>query len=123
MGTSSCLRLDVCEQPKVVHLRSTADNLKPPRMRCRPRRRSTLDQVYKQKEESMRSRTAQGAVFDAFLKPNIQQLSAEDFLQMSGRSADEIKKARFVPPKIGEQGFGFFEVETRSKRFEVASCE
>lgn len=71
----------------------------------------------------MKSSTTLGRVFDALKTPNIRRLSAEDYLQLSSTSVDDIKKARFIPPKIGEQGFGFFEVETRTKHFEVVSCE
>lgn len=71
----------------------------------------------------MKSKSLLGATFDAFSTSSTRRLSAEEFLQFASTSADNIKKSRFVPPKVGDQGFGFFEVETKTRHFEVAGCE
>ncbi|MBA1179564.1 hypothetical protein G7008_03520 [Pseudomonas psychrotolerans] len=58
------------------------------------------------------------AVYDAYRAPT-RKVSAEHFVEMTARSRDEIKRVRFVPPKIGSRGFGHFEVETGTPHFEV----
>lgn len=45
------------------------------------------------------------------LKPiKVRRISAERYIKLSAREKDNIERARFVPPRIGSRGFGFFEL-------------
>lgn len=59
------------------------------------------------------------AIYDAY-RSTSRKLSPEGFMELSAKDRDEIKRVRFVPPKIGSHGFGHFEVETSSPHFEVS---
>lgn len=67
----------------------------------------------------MKHRRLVGEALDAVLAARIREMSAEQFVQFSEAHAVEIKNVRFVPPKIGSDGFGVFEVETRTPHYEV----
>ena len=67
----------------------------------------------------MKRRKLMGEALDAVLAARVREMSAEQFVQFSETHAFEIKNVRFVPPKLGSRGFGFFEVETKTPHYEV----
>ncbi|WP_017903571.1 hypothetical protein [Pseudomonas asplenii] len=59
-------------------------------------------------------------LFEAYLVNGRRSMTASQFADFVKTDRDEIKKVRFVPPVIGSEGFGRFDVELNSKHFEVA---
>jgi len=47
-------------------------------------------------------------------------LSPQDFLRAHNSKPESIKTASFVPPRIGQRGFGAFEVEYRHPKLVLA---
>lgn len=48
---------------------------------------------------------------DILVPKKVRQLSAQDYLkEMNAASKRNIKRVRFVPPKIGKEDFGHFEI-------------
>ncbi|MCJ1952427.1 hypothetical protein MUB13_26585 [Pseudomonas aeruginosa] len=56
--------------------------------------------------------------FDA-IPTNRRSFTAEEFVHLSKKERDDIKSVRFIPPKIGSEGFGSFDVELGTAWFEV----
>lgn len=71
----------------------------------------------------MKSSASFSNSYKALKVPNIRQLSAAEFLEFTNTSSNEIKSSKFIPPKLGDKGFGYFEVETKTPYFEVTSFE
>lgn len=59
-------------------------------------------------------------LFEAYLSTGRKSMTATQFADFVKTDRDEIKKVRFVPPTIGSDGFGRFDVELNSKHYEVA---
>lgn len=47
----------------------------------------------------------------AYMPVTRESLEPSEFIAMSESEKKNIKKARFVPPKIGREGYGSFDVE------------
>lgn len=55
------------------------------------------------------------------LTPQVRKiLDASEYVVFIGKQHDNIKSSRFVPPKIGSDNFGFFEVELNLPIYEFA---
>ncbi|QMV65190.1 hypothetical protein VUJ49_09085 [Pseudomonas berkeleyensis] len=67
----------------------------------------------------MKSWMLDGDVLEAVLVTHVRQMSPEQYLEFTESHSDEVKNVRFVPPRIGSEGFGVFEVETRTPQYEV----
>ncbi|CAB5577642.1 Uncharacterised protein [Pseudomonas putida] len=59
-------------------------------------------------------------LFEAYISSSKRSLTADQFIDLARRDRDEIKSVKFVPPKIGSEGFGRFDVELSSTSYEVA---
>lgn len=45
-----------------------------------------------------------------------EDVSASEYLELMDKDSNLIKKAQFVPPKLGESGYGFFRVEYKTQK-------
>jgi len=77
-----------------------------------------LDQNRDLREITMNSKPVN--IFDAYLSPGRKSLSAEQFIELARKDRDDIKSVKFVPPRIGSDGFGRFDVDISSSSYEVA---
>lgn len=65
-------------------------------------------------------RSNRGNIFDAYLISGKKSVSADEYIDLIRNDRDEVKSAKFIPPKIGSEGFGRFEVELSSTTYEVS---
>ncbi|MBJ2254592.1 hypothetical protein JFT59_25715 [Pseudomonas sp. MF6784] len=64
-------------------------------------------------------RSNRGNIFDAYLISGRKSVSAEEYIDIIRSDRDDVKSAKFVPPKIGSEGFGRFDIELTSSTYEV----
>tara|TARA_R110001592_G_scaffold296139_1_gene566457 strand:- start:8214 stop:8411 length:198 start_codon:yes stop_codon:yes gene_type:complete len=46
----------------------------------------------------------------AFMPIKEEMISSKEYIELSKKEPHEIKKAQFVPPKLGQSGYGEFKV-------------
>jgi len=56
---------------------------------------------------------------DLILRPvKSKKLSSRDFLKMPWKERRSIARTQFVPPKIGDRGFGYFIIDYKTPLYE-----
>ncbi|MCK9740002.1 hypothetical protein LT697_00390 [Pseudomonas syringae pv. syringae] len=58
-------------------------------------------------------------LFEAYIASGRRSMNAFQFAEYVKTDREMIKSVKFVPPSIGSEGFGRFDVELSSKHYEV----
>lgn len=51
-----------------------------------------------------------------YMPTSTQTVSPEEYMELVKKDAKNIKRSRFIPPRLGKKGFGKFEIEYKTPR-------